>query len=310
MHVNRAPVAGSGKSYLADIAAAIATGRPCPVISAGADEEETEKRLGAMLISGQALISIDNLNGDLGGDFLCQLLERPIVQVRVLGRSSIVTTENRCTVLATGNNLTVVGDVVRRTLLASLDPQVERPELRQFKSKPVDMVLADRGRYIAAALTLVRAYSEAGCPGALHELASFEDWSRLVRSALVWLGCADPVSTMDTARAEDPELTATRRIYAAMHTDCPGFRSPGDIVKVAESTVPVRDAKGFSRVEPAFPELRDALDAVAGTRTGLSMVRLGRWLKGKKGRVVDGLRLIGTTDGDKKQNLWQIKSVI
>ena len=47
MHVISAPEAGSGKSYLVDLAAAIATGQPCPVIAGGRTEEETEKRLGA-----------------------------------------------------------------------------------------------------------------------------------------------------------------------------------------------------------------------------------------------------------------------
>ena len=83
-------VAGSGKSYLIDIVAAIVIGQPMPVMAAGRSEEETEKRLGAALIAGQPLISIDNVNGELGGDALCQIIERPLVDVRVLGKSERV----------------------------------------------------------------------------------------------------------------------------------------------------------------------------------------------------------------------------
>jgi putative DNA primase/helicase len=90
LHANRAPAAGTGKSYILDIASAIVTGQPCPVISAGADEFETEKRLAAALLRGQALIAIDNLNGELRGDALCQIIERPIVDVRPLGVSRLV----------------------------------------------------------------------------------------------------------------------------------------------------------------------------------------------------------------------------
>ena len=72
LHAFRAPAAGSGKSYLVDVASAIETGRLCPVIAAGRTEEETEKRLGAAMLAGYPLISIDNLNGMLGGDCLCQ----------------------------------------------------------------------------------------------------------------------------------------------------------------------------------------------------------------------------------------------
>ena len=34
------------------------------------------------------------------------------------------------------------------------------------------------------------------------------EWSDTVRSALTWLGEADPVASMDTSRAEDPDATA------------------------------------------------------------------------------------------------------
>ena len=78
MHVACAPAAGTGKSFLFDIAAAIAIGHPCPVMAAGRNEEETEKRLGAALMAGQPIISIDNVTGELGGDALCQVIERRV----------------------------------------------------------------------------------------------------------------------------------------------------------------------------------------------------------------------------------------
>jgi putative DNA primase/helicase len=51
-------------------------------MAAGRTEEETEKRLGAALLAWQPLISIDNVNGELGGDALCQIIERPVVEIR------------------------------------------------------------------------------------------------------------------------------------------------------------------------------------------------------------------------------------
>ena len=93
MHCAKAPVAGSGKSYLFDVAGAVAIGQIMPVMAAGANEEELEKRLGAALLAGQPLICIDNVNGELKGDALCQTIERPLVEIRILGRSERV--ENR-----------------------------------------------------------------------------------------------------------------------------------------------------------------------------------------------------------------------
>lgn len=164
MHVISAPEAGSGKSYLLDVATAIALGQPCPVMAAGRTEEETEKRLGAALLAGQPLISIDNLNGDLGGDALCQIIERPVVEIRILGKSELARIEARSTLFATGSNIRLVGDIARRVLRCRLDPRMEEPERRRFRRKPVASVLAERGRYVAAALTLARAYVVAGRP--------------------------------------------------------------------------------------------------------------------------------------------------
>src|SRR5215813_3580569 len=77
------------------------------------------------------------------------------------------------------------------------------------------MILADRGKYVAACLTVVRAYLEAECPNPQPALASFGDWWRLVRSARVWLGRADPLLTMETARNEDPEIATLQQVVAA-----------------------------------------------------------------------------------------------
>ena len=212
MHVSRAPVAGSGKSFLWDTVSTIAIGRLMPVIAAGRNEEETEKRLGAALLAGQPLISIDNLNGELGGDALCQIIERPIVDIRILGKSELKRIEARgTTMFGSGNNIVIVGDVCRRVITATLDPQLEQPELRTFNGDPVAKVLENRGAYIAACLTICRAYIAAGRPNRAPRLASFEGWSDTVRSALIWLGKADPVTSMELARAEDPERGELRR---------------------------------------------------------------------------------------------------
>lgn len=58
MHGFTAPVAGSGKSKLVDLASIVATGHEAAVIEEG-DEEELPKRLGAALLAGNQVISID-----------------------------------------------------------------------------------------------------------------------------------------------------------------------------------------------------------------------------------------------------------
>jgi putative DNA primase/helicase len=215
LHAATAPAPGTGKTFWIDIASTIPTGEMAAVIASGRSEEETEKRLSAELMEGQPIISIDNLNGDLRGDFLCQIIERPIIKSRILGQSENRRIENTVTLFGNGNNLRTVPDLDRRVVICSLDANLERPELRKFKRNPLDMVHHDRGKYIAAPLIIAKAYLAAGSPDLCPPVASFDDWSRLVRSPLVWLGCVDPAKTMETARAEDPELVALEGMAAA-----------------------------------------------------------------------------------------------
>ncbi len=181
LHAFTAPVMGSGKSKLVDIATVVASGREAAVIAQGKTEEETEKRLGAMLLAGDPVIAIDNCEAPLGGDFLCQMLTQPVVRARILGRSEAPELPANAMVTATGNNLVLIGDMARRALLCQLDPQCERPELRVFADDPVQLVQADRGKYLTAALTVLRAFQVAGLPKQCDPLGSFHDWSRRVR---------------------------------------------------------------------------------------------------------------------------------
>jgi hypothetical protein len=289
MYLVRAHTPGTGKSYLVDVIAAVATGRVCPVITASKNMEETEKRLGAVLLSGAAVISIDNCTRDLSGELLCQLTERSLIKIRVLGRSEMPECECHTTVFATGNNVLFKGDMVRRGLTCNLDVLDERPELREFRHDPLRRVLADRGTYVAAALTIVRAYLAAGAPQKCSALGSYAEWSRMVRSPLVWLGEPDPVESMDSARDEDPELGDIRELFGLWpdYFDLDQKVTTGQIIELACQAPAAND---FNR-----HPLKELLLGVAGDRDGgrggISGKRLGWWLRGISGRVEPGHRL-------------------
>ncbi|GJE53210.1 hypothetical protein GOFOIKOB_6286 [Methylobacterium tardum] len=291
LHAIRAHSPGTGKSFLVDLAAVIATGRRCPVIAAGKTEEETEKRLGALLRDAVPVVSIDNVNGELGGDMLCQLTERPLVRVRILGKSEAPELECRSTTFATGNNLVLTGDMTRRAVICSLDAEMDRPELRDFSFNPIERVMADRGAFVAAALTVIRAYQVAGSPTVCGSLGSYEDWSAMVRSPLVWLGHADPVVSMETAREEDPELSAIRELHE--HWRAHLKLSSGYTTNIIIRTACDRElANAFSGPgEFKLAEFRDLLLRQAGDGGAVNSRRLGKWLSRIKGRVVDGHRI-------------------
>ncbi len=306
LHAIKAHTAGTGKSYLVDLSSAIATGRACPVVAAATNADETEKRLVGLLLAAFPIISLDNCNGELGGDILCQAVERPLIRVRPLGRSDIIEIESRACIFATGNALRVRGDMVRRTVVSALDAEMERPELRQFAQDPVAEVLADRGRYVGACLTIVRAYLAAGRPGLLPALASFEDWSALVRSALVWLGEKDPCTSMELAREDDPELTEMREVLTLwqQHVGADG-RTARDIAEEASRRLASQIGEP---TDFAAPELRDALLRIAGDRGTISTRRLGKWLMDHEGRIVGKLRIMRSGSAQGGVHRWAVRA--
>jgi putative DNA primase/helicase len=157
LHLVRAAGAGSGKSFLVNLAHYVLTGRPCPVITAGKTAEEVEKRLDGKLLAGLPMFSIDNLVDELESDKLCVRISEPVVGIRRLGKSDIIDLENSAFVAGTGNNARLIGDLTRRHLICELDAKMERPEQRQFAQDPVAMVLADHGKYLSACLCIPRA---------------------------------------------------------------------------------------------------------------------------------------------------------
>jgi putative DNA primase/helicase len=147
-------------------------------------------------MTGQPIISIDNCNGELRSPLLCQAVERPLLQLRPRGTSDQRLVANTVTPFANGNNIEIADDLVRRTIQCALDADMEQPETRRFRQDPLAMVLADRGRYVAAILTIARAYICAGMPGRPEPVMSFGRWSDMVRGPLTWLGEADPCNTV------------------------------------------------------------------------------------------------------------------
>jgi hypothetical protein len=307
LHVAKAPQPGTGKSYLADCASMITTGERCAVIAVAPNPEETEKRLIGAALAGNPVIALDNSREILQGDFLCQLTERPLLELRRLGSSDPIRVANTHTVFANGNNLAIADDMVRRTIQATLDANTENPEQRTFKANPLKMIRAGRGRYVAACLTIVRGYLAAGSPGKLPPIESYEEWSDLVRSALVWLGYADPVETMDTARGADPVREDRSTVFAAWRTELDvnaGYLA-AELAELAECRYDYDQS--FVR-----PTLRSALLAVAdkhGSGGQIDTKRLGHWLKKNENTIVGGHKLIADRS-DASRPRWRLRRVM
>jgi hypothetical protein len=288
LHAFRSPVPGTGKSLLVDVVALLATGRPMPVIAQGRTEEELEKRLGAALLAGDIVISIDNCAHPLESTFLCQVLTQQQVNVRILGQSRNVRIPVAATIFATGNNLRIVGDLGRRVLVSSLDAGCERPEERSFETDVAETARSQRGRLVVAALTVLRAWHVTTDRVELQTFGGFEDWSRRIRKPLVWLGEADPCITLTQVRSGDPERDAHEAVLTQWELHL-GTQSGFTVQEVIARAIKDQD-------------FYTALRSVAESRGAAGIVsndRLGRWLKMNEGKIVNGLKLkqVGRSGG-------------
>jgi hypothetical protein len=311
LHLIDAPSPGSGKSYLADIAAIIATGEGCAVFAQGEKLEETEKRLIGGVLSGFPIINLDNCRKSLKGDFLCQVTERPLMALRPLGTSDIKRVINNVTMIATGNNTETVDDMVRRVLRCALDANMERPEDREFAFKPDELVRADRGRYVADVLTIALAYVAAGMPRKPIPLPSFAAWSDLVRGSLLWVGCSDPVETMQSVRDNDPVAVARADVFAAWAEELGRGKAwayqTADLIAVAESTQPGPHDGATVIVHPKLHRALLTVAAGHGLRaTKIDNRNLGNWLRYQKGRISEGIKLM-VDYSDKKRPKWYLE---
>ncbi len=279
-----APESGTGKTYLVTTISMIATGRHPMAIVGCVDKEEMEKRLQSAAFAAMPILNLNNLDFNLESSLLNQMITEDAVGIRLFGRNDqIVSCDCRgMTIFANGNNIAIVGDLVRRTLTAHLDAGMENPEERDFKFDPIELVKADRGKYLAAIFTITRAYIEAGWPqdSVATPLAGFGGWSRMVRGPLTWLGLSDPVVSLKEARQNDPNRAGVHRRSEAL-LDCYGTEknfTSSDIYQKGQEMMPVMNGAPVFR----YQELRDAF---TGEKGGFSSNSIARFLAADLDRV-------------------------
>lgn len=297
LHGYSAPVMGTGKSLLADVAGMIATGKANCVISQAQDEAEEQKRLLAVLMEGDPIVCYDNIERSFGSAALCSVLTQTEYKGRILGKSGNIGLPTDALFLATGNNLTFVGDISTRAILCRLDSQCERPEERKFDIDLPKYILQNRGKLVQAALTILRAYYVANKPlQSIKQFGRFEEWSDLIRSALVWLDMPDPCSSRKEIENADPVRQSLGNLLTAW------YNAIGDLSMLAKNMIKKAE-------EPGNEALLDALKEFTNQKESkICSVRLGTKLKIIENRPECGLRL---QKSGKQQNadLWRVTKI-
>ncbi len=289
MHGVSAPTPGTGKTLAIQVVSLIAMGREATAMSQGANAEEDEKRLFSALLQGDLLLTIDNVTRAIGGDALCSIMTERTWQNRILGESRNVSVATNALIMATGNNLAFAGDMTRRAIMCRMDAGIENAERRSFDVDLKTWVPAHRVRLVAAGLTILRAFVCAGRPGLkrLTPFGSFEEWSDLIRGALVWLGEPDPCLTMKHIVADDPVKAQLSEFFRTVHA------TMGDQPFTAGSLIK-------AGMDDDGTDLTDAIHAAdpRGNR-----VTLGAYLKANQNKIMGGLTLRSRYNSHQK--VWE-----
>lgn len=238
-----APSAGTGKTLLTGSCGLIVSGAQPPVMTETRDNEELRKRLTSLLITGPALVLVDNVKHKLDSGTFAALLTSTEWQDRVLGKSEAIQLPNRAVWSVTGNNLSLSEEILRRTVWIRIDAKVDRPWERRSFRHPDLLVWVRRHRHelLWALLVLAQNWVARGCPvwtGA--PLASYESWSRVVGGILQCAEIAGFLANRDELYGRlDSETSEWRGFLASWYKQHEQKAvKAGDLLQLAMASLP------------------------------------------------------------------------
>jgi hypothetical protein len=136
---------GGGKGEIVKVLIVIAGHVVVFRTARGRETEELDKRIVAGLLSGAALLVMDNLNNTvLSSEQLGVAMTEPTYDIRPLGTSRSRRLTDCPFPIANGNGLELSNDLARRFIRSRLDPRVEDPEARIFASTLEQIAVSSR----------------------------------------------------------------------------------------------------------------------------------------------------------------------
>lgn len=198
---------GCGKGTLMDLLGLIAEGEKFATTPYEAGETDRAKTIFSCLREGASTIYYDNVSEKFAVDSTSLALSLTSAQVkaRILSVSETEAPANSATWLMSGNGTVLSREIARRTLVMDLFTTVHAGQARDYKIRNITKhVRANRGEYLAAALTIFRAWAKAGHPTVeVPGFDTFEDWCDVVRQCVLWASTLPGMA----AALTDPTLT-------------------------------------------------------------------------------------------------------
>ena len=305
-----ASIQGSGKTLQGDVVHLIATGRLAPHSSWPEDEDEQGKRLLSLALSAAPVFFLDNVKGLFGGSCLEGIATTGELRQRVLGKSEDAVVPWLATMIVTGNNMRMTTDMLRRSLLCRVEPDVEDPTRRAGFQHPdlPEWVRSERERLIVCALTILRAYANHEYPETdCGTMASFRAWARIVPGAIRFAGGPNVLEAIGSSSEESASDEAGA--IATVIRDLP---------RLSAEPLSARAILGLLYPAPkdgppdGWDELREAIEVLAPLRGPAPTPKaLGDALGAAKGQVSAGLRLSRTRSrsGGRQAHVWSVRPV-
>ena len=291
LHLIEKPTPGTGATLMVDVIATVLTGVGASVMTEGRDDEEWRKRITAKLRQIPSLVLIDNLREQLDSSALAAALTAPFWEDRILGQSEMTRLPIRCGWVATGNNPTFSNEMARRLVRIRLDAHTDQPWRRDSFRHPDLMVWvrANRGRLVAACLTLCQAWIVAGRPRGSRSIGSYEIWAQTLGGVLEVAGVEGFLGNLDEMMAASDSEGGAWRAFIQTWWDRFGTAevSASDLyghAKMADPPLPLggRDeAAQRIRFGLALRKLRDRAfrisDRMVHVRPGGALHNAQRW---------------------------------
>jgi hypothetical protein len=274
VHV-RAPVFGSGKTYLCELIGAFSGPGGNAKVSYPTTSEEATKVILSLLLTSPACVEFDDMDSDwIPHGTIKRMLTAEAVTDRILGVSKTATVSTRTLFLGSGNNVGPIRDLLRRVLTIHLDPRCATPATMTYNGAPVEKVRQRRSAYVTAVLTIIQAWRSAGSPRAQADnIVTYSGaWSDYCRFPLMWLGYPDPATALFEQIRHDPDGEALSGLAQEWHIIFGA--SPTTVRKAVETA-------------NSYPNLLDAIREFPVEERGeINRSKLGWLLKKNADRIV------------------------
>jgi hypothetical protein len=184
---------------------------------------------------------------------------------------------------------------------------VENPEEREGFKYPdlLSHARANRCRYLADGLTIIRGYFAGGLPDPIKPLGSFESWTRIIVGAVQWATGFDPLQPRELVKTEDAGAQSRRNLFAGLAA-LDGIKLELTAAEIRKAVMPPKVAAGAEEKPSAHPVMYDALMEHAFRGEFPNTRTIGTLLRGLKDRVIEGYRLTAQEDKHKKVVRWSL----